>query len=162
MCNTLYKVISKVIVDRLKVCITSLISPFQTGFVPERPIHENIITAQEVMNILQKKKGRKGFFAIKVVLSKAYDKLNWGFIAQVLREANIPDSMINIIMQSVSSVETNVMWNGVQSEFFRPQRGIRQGDPISSYLFVLYMDKLSHLIEYEVRKKKWKVIKMGS
>lgn len=52
-------------------------------------------------------------------------------------------------------------WNGSQNEFFKPQRGIRQGDPMSPYLFVLFMDKLSHLIEEQVEAKRWKSLKLG-
>jgi hypothetical protein len=55
-----------------------------------------------------KMKGRKGYVAIKVDLSKAYDKLNWNFIWQILKEIQLPDSLINVIMHSVTSVETNV------------------------------------------------------
>lgn len=95
---------------------------------------------------------KKSFFAIKIYLSKAYDKLNWDFIAQVLREPNI---LVNML-----SVETNVMWNGDRIKFFRPQRGIRQCDPISPHLFVLCMYKLSRFIEHEVTTNKWKEIRM--
>lgn len=64
-------------------------------------------------------------------------------------------------MHAVTSVETNVNWNGARCEYFRPQRGIRQGYPISPYLFVLCMDKLSHLIEHEVKSKNWRIFQMG-
>ncbi|MCH80961.1 hypothetical protein A2U01_0001739, partial [Trifolium medium] len=161
LCNTIYKLVSKVIVERLKECIPKLVSPFQTGFVPGRIIHENIIVAKEMVHSMHKMKGRKGAFAIKVDLSKAYDKLSWEFIWRVLCEINLPSNLVNIIMHSVTSVETNVKWNGARSEYFRPQRGIRQGDPISPYLFVLCMDKLSHLILHEVNRGKWCGIKAG-
>lgn len=69
--------------------------------------------------------------------------------------------MLNLIMHAVSSVEANMNLNDGRNSFFLPQRGIRQGDPISPYLFVLYMDKLSHFIEQEVRSKNWKAIKLG-
>lgn len=59
LCNTLYKVVSKVIMDKLNNFIVSLVSPYQTGFGSGRSIHENIIIAQEVMNMMQKKKGKK-------------------------------------------------------------------------------------------------------
>lgn len=68
---------------------------------------------------------------------------------------------MKVIMHSVTSVETNVNWNGARNEYFRPQHGIPQGDPISPYLFVLCMDKLSHLIKAEVEKKRWRGIKLG-
>ncbi|KAK2390438.1 hypothetical protein QL285_063981 [Trifolium repens] len=79
-CNTIYKVVSKVVVELLKDCIPFIISPYQTGFVPGRNIHENIIVAQEMTHNMVKMKGRKGYVAIKVDLSKAYDlsNLNYG------------------------------------------------------------------------------------
>jgi hypothetical protein len=76
LCNTNYKIVSKVIVERLKECIAELISPFQTGFVPGRNIHENIIVAREMMHSMNKMNGKKGAFAIKVDLAKAYDKIS--------------------------------------------------------------------------------------
>ncbi|XP_058758883.1 uncharacterized mitochondrial protein AtMg01250-like [Vicia villosa] len=64
-------------------------------------------------------------------------------------------------MHVVMSVETNIKWNGATSEFFRPSRGIRQGDPISSYIFVLCLDKLSHLITLALDDGNWRAIRVG-
>ncbi|MCI21391.1 retrovirus-related pol polyprotein LINE-1 [Trifolium medium] len=72
---------------------------------------------------MHRMKGKKGAFAIKVDLAKAYDKISWEFIWRILVEINFPDALINVIMHSVSSVMTNVKWNGTRAEFFRPQRG---------------------------------------
>ncbi|PNY10809.1 ribonuclease H, partial [Trifolium pratense] len=162
LCNTSYKIVTKVIVERLKDCISKLISPFQTGFVPGRNIDENIIVAKEIVHTMNRMKGKKGAFAIKVDLAKAYDKLSWEFIWRVLMEINFPETLINVIMHAVTSVMTNVKWNGARSTYFKPQRGIRQGDPISPYLFVLCMDKQSHLILHSVAERKWHGIKSGS
>jgi hypothetical protein len=96
-----------------------------------------------------------------VDLSKAYDKLSWEFIWRTLVEIKFPEGLINVVMHAVSSVNTNVKWNGARSEYFKPQRGIRQGDPLSPYLFVLCMDKLSHLILQAVEEGKWRGIKAG-
>jgi hypothetical protein len=104
LCNTNYKIVSKVMVERLKACIPLLISPYQTGFVPGRNIHENIVVAKEMIHSMHRMRGMKGAFAIKVDLSKAYDKLNWNFIWQVLKEINLPDSMVNVIMHAITSV----------------------------------------------------------
>jgi hypothetical protein len=161
LCNTIYKVVSKVVVERLKEFIPVIISPYQTGFVPGRNIHENIIVAQEMTHSMVKMKGSKGLVAIKVDLSKAYDKLKWDFIWQILKEIQLPDSLINVIMHSITSVETNVKWNGARGSYFRPQRGIRQGDPISPYLFVMCIDKLSHLISQAVKEGTWKAPRAG-
>ncbi|XP_058784072.1 uncharacterized protein LOC131658836 [Vicia villosa] len=107
----------------------------------------------------QKERKKKVFFAIKIDLAKAYDKLNREFIWRILVEIGLPK---NMIMHRVSNVETNVNSNGRRSAFFRPQRGIRQGDPISPYLFVLCMEKLSHLIEQAVNNNEWKPFRIGT
>ncbi|MCH87793.1 ribonuclease H, partial [Trifolium medium] len=161
LCNVSYKIITKIIVNRLKPLIPNIISPYQTGFVPTRNIHENIIVAQEMIHSMYKMRGKVGFFAIKVDLAKAYDRLRWSFIQDILVEVGLPENLINIIMHCVSTVTTNVMWNGKRSTFFRPERGIRQGDPMSPYLFVLCMDKLSHLIAKEVDNKDWMAMRAG-
>jgi hypothetical protein len=62
--------VSKVIVERLKDCIASLISPYQTGFVPGRNIHENIFVAKEMAHTMHRMKGKQSAFAIKVDLAK--------------------------------------------------------------------------------------------
>jgi hypothetical protein len=79
-----------VIVERHKECIASLISPYQTRFVPGRNIHENIVIAKEMAHTMHFKKGKQGAFAIKVDISKAYDKLSWEFIWRVLSEIDLP------------------------------------------------------------------------
>lgn len=161
LCDTIYKVVSKVIVERLKSCIPKLVSPYQTGFVPGRNIHENIIVAKEMVHTMHKMKGKRGYFAIKVDLSKAYDKLGWEFIGKVLSVIKLPERLVNVIMHAITSVETNVKWNGARTDYFHPQRGIRQGDPISPYLFVLCMDKLSHLILNAVNNGEWHTLRAG-
>jgi hypothetical protein len=161
LCNTIYKIISKVVVERLKNVIPKIISPFQTGFVPGRNIHENIVVAKEMIHSMQKMKGKKGYFAIKVDLAKAYDKLGWEFVWRILSEIKLPGDVVNVIMHAITSVETNVKWHGARADFFRSQRGIRQGDPISPYLFVLCMDKLSHLIMHAVNAGRWKTLRAG-
>jgi hypothetical protein len=69
--------------------------------------------------------------------------------------------MINVIMQGITSVTTNVNWHGARSGYFKPHCGIRQGDPMSPYIFVICMDKLSHLISHVVRQGNWKGIRAG-
>lgn len=110
---------------------------------------------------MNKMKSNKGFFVTKVDLSREYYKLRWEFIWRVLQEVYMADNIIYLIMNVVTRVKTNLNWNRVRSEFFRPQLGIRKGDPFSPYLFVMCMLKLSHLILEAVNNKKRKAIKMG-
>lgn len=161
LCNSIYKVVSKVIVNRLKEIIPTVISPNQAGFVPGRSIHEHIVVAQEMVHSMRRLTGRKGAFAIKVDLPKAYDKLKWSFVSNILREVGLPLCMVKVIEQCMSSVQTNVLWNGVRTSFFSPQRGIRQGDPVSPYLFVLCIAKLSHFISQAVEEGGWKALRAG-
>lgn len=115
----------------------------------------------KMIHSMHKIRGKTGFFAIKVDLKKAYGRLNWDFIRDVLIELNFPSHLITIIMHCVTSVRTNVLWNGVRTDFFSAERGIRQGDPLPPYLFVLCMDKLSHLIAEAVEDGSWTPLRAG-
>jgi hypothetical protein len=80
LCNVSYKILTKIIVNRLKPLLPKLISPTQCSFVPGRQISDNIVIIQEVLHTMKLKKGRKGIMAIKLDLEKAYDRLSWEFI----------------------------------------------------------------------------------
>ena len=69
--------------------------------------------------------------AVKVDLEKAYDKLEWGFIREVLINANVPHDLVSLVMSCVSSVSTSILFNGGNVDPVIPSRGIRQGDPLS-------------------------------
>ncbi|KAI5322641.1 hypothetical protein L3X38_031713 [Prunus dulcis] len=105
LCCTLYKVISKVLVARLRPIMPGLISPNQVSFVPGRHIFDSILIAQELMHKFRNAKRKKGFIAWKIDLSKAYDRLNWRFIEFVIKEVGLPPSIVQLIMHYVSSVK---------------------------------------------------------
>lgn len=87
------------------------------------------MVAQELIHSMHKMRGKNGFFIIKVDLAKAYDCIRWSSIVEVLMEIGLPANLIDIIQHAVSSVKTNVMWNGSRGDFFSPQRGIVKGTP---------------------------------
>ncbi|XP_072054489.1 secreted RxLR effector protein 78-like [Arachis hypogaea] len=99
--------------------------------------------------------------AIKIDFEKAYDRLNWHFLEKCCLEYGMSEKTISIIMQCVSSVSFKILWNNEKLDMFKPNRGLRQGDPLSPYLFVIAMDKLSQLIEKTVIKEKWIPMKAG-
>lgn len=103
LCNTLYKVISKVLVARIRPFLRKLISPNQASFVPGRHISDNVIIAQEVLHKYKHSVGNKGFLAWKIDLSKAYDRLNWQFIEEVLHEALIPYEIVKLVMSCITT-----------------------------------------------------------
>lgn len=84
LCNMIYKVVTKIIVTRIRPLLSNLISSVQADFVPGRRGLDNVLIAQELIHSIDKKKGKVGYMAIKVDLEKAYDKLEWSFIHKVL------------------------------------------------------------------------------
>ncbi|KAL0402832.1 UNVERIFIED_CONTAM: LINE-1 retrotransposable element O protein [Sesamum radiatum] len=146
LCNTTYKVISKILANRIKPHLEKIISPFQMAFVPGRNINDNSIISQEIMHYLHRKKGRKGFMAIKIDLSKAYDRVEWPFLLKLLEELGLNETFVNWISQCISSASFSLLINGAPFDFFRPSRGIRQGDPLSPYLFIIYAEFMSRLL----------------
>ncbi|XP_040372858.1 uncharacterized protein LOC112194030 [Rosa chinensis] len=159
LCNTVYKVVSKIIVARIRPYMQKLVSPNQVSYVPGRQISDNIMIAQEVLFKFKKSAGKKGFFAWKVDLSKAYDRLNWQFIESVLYESLLPQSLVKLIMSCITSTSFQICLNGELTQSFNAQQGIRQGDPLSPYIFVLCMEKLSHLIQSTVDIGAWKAVR---
>ncbi|GLT51810.1 hypothetical protein SLA2020_251920 [Shorea laevis] len=145
--NVAYKVLSKVIVNRLRPFLQHLIGPFQNSFLAGRSTTNNIILTQEVVHSMRKKRGRKGAIVFKIDLHKAFDSIDWGFLTRVLQDFNIPAPLIRLIMFSVTSLQLSILWNGEALPSFQPQRGLRQGDPLSPYLFIMVMEKLSHMIQ---------------
>lgn len=156
LCSTLYKIVTKILVKRLKNHLPNLISFNQGAFVPGRKPADNIVIAQELVNSFQRKKGDgNGWMMIKLDLEKAYDKINWSFISQVLQYFNFPSKWINLIMNCISSVQHSLIINGNTTDFFSSSRGIRQGDPMSPYIFILCMEIISSMIKKKVDNKRW-------
>ncbi|XP_061363985.1 uncharacterized protein LOC133307489, partial [Gastrolobium bilobum] len=122
---------------------------------------DNIIIVQELIHSMHRMKGKKSSLSIKTDLEKAYDKLSWKFINSVLEDLKFPKAMVKAIMGYVTSPTLDILWNGARTEKFQSQRGIRQGDPLSPYLFVLCMEKLTHLILDEVTVGNWHPIRAG-
>ena len=142
LCNIVYKIVTKVIVARLRPYLDKLISPLQAAFVPGRKGIDNAIIAQEVIHSINKKKRKVGYMALKIDLEKVYDKLEWSFIKDMLVKINLLVDLVDIIMSCVLTVFTFIMVNEDALESIYSSRGIRQGDPLSLYLFILCMDYL--------------------
>jgi hypothetical protein len=135
-----------------------LVGPHQCSFIKGRQSTDNIIIAQEVFHSMRIKKGVKGYMAVKVDLEKAYDRLRWEFILDTLKDIGLEENFINLIYHCLSSSVMQVLFNGNHTTKLSPSQGVRQGDPLSPYLFVLTMERLSHLIQSKVDAKEWQPI----
>ena len=147
LCNTTYKIVTKIIVNRIRPFLSELVSPLQATFVPGRKGLDNAIIVQELIHTMSKKKGRTSVMAIKLDLEKAYDHLEWSFIKDTLKLFNFPDKLISLTMSCVTTTSISILFNGSALDAFQPSRGLRQGDPLSPYLFILCMEVLGALFE---------------
>ncbi|XP_061361919.1 uncharacterized protein LOC133305695, partial [Gastrolobium bilobum] len=158
LCNVVYKIITKTIAERLRNLLPRIVSPNQSSFIKGRQGTNNIIIAQEFIHSMRSRKGRKGWMMVKVDLEKAYDRLDWDFVRETMKDVGFPESLTDLVYNCISTSSMNLLRNGVRTKAVVPGRGIRQGDPISPYLFVLCMERLGHLINVAVETKAWKPI----
>lgn len=147
LCNVLMRILSKVMTNRLKPCIKSLVSDKQSAFIEGRMLTDNALIAYEVNHYIRRKtQGKYGVAGLKVDISKAYDRLEWSFIENMLEKFGFNQVWINRIMVCVKSVSYSFLQNGEVFGDIVPQRGIRQGDPISPYLYILCAEGLSAIM----------------
>lgn len=149
-CNVLYKIISKVLASRIKGCLDEIVSENQSDFIPNRQISDNILLSQELMRNYHRKKGNAKC-ALKVDIQKAYDSVNWRFLEACLLHFDFPKKMIRWIMKCITSTSIMLNINGDMQGYFKGKKGLRQGDPISPYLFTLVMEVLNLIVKRRIR-----------
>ncbi|XP_060969468.1 uncharacterized protein LOC133036755 [Cannabis sativa] len=149
LCNVLYKIISKVLANRFKDVLPVVISNHQSAFLPGRLISDNIMVAFEIMHYLKRKRvGKDGFMALKLDMSKAYDRVEWNFLENMLLRMGFHRHWVHLIMSCVTSVSYNITHGGHSMGPILPTRGLRQGDPLSPYLFLICAEGLSLLFKH--------------
>ncbi|KAK1427996.1 hypothetical protein QVD17_16799 [Tagetes erecta] len=149
-CNVIYKCISKIIADRIKDSLGGLVNINQSAFIPGRKISDNILLTQELMHNYHRQKGPPRC-AFKIDIQKAYDTVNWEFLKHALLGFGFHPKMVEWIWLCVSTASFSIKVNGNIHGFFNGKRGLRQGDPLSPYLFTLVMEILTRILHHDTR-----------
>jgi hypothetical protein len=149
-CNMFYKLVAKLLSIRLKPILSEEITKEQFKFLCRRQIHDVISIAQNVMHSVKLTNNLATI--LKLGLSKPYDRINWTFLRLILIKMGIHISSINWIMGRIESALFTIMINGSPSNFFQSSRGLKQGCPLSPFLFLIIVDTLRRLF-CEVRSK---------
>lgn len=155
LCNVLAKVITKVLANRMKEVLEGCISDNQSAFIPGRLISDNVMISYEVMHYLKgRRRGKEGYMALKLDMSKAYDMIEWDYLRAILRKMGFAERLVQLVLQCVTSVSYRIIHGQNNMGPIQPRRGIRQGDPLSPYLFILCAEGLSALIRRN-EERKW-------
>ena len=158
--NSSIKILMKVLATRLSGHMKSLVSDTQSGFIKGRQSSESILVVKEVAHSLQKNKC-KGVI-LKLDFEKAFDTINWDFLMDTMRAMNFDQTWCCWIRTLLESIRISILINGQPTKEFKPERGLRQGDPISPLLFNLAGEVLSSLLRTANQKEVFKGIKLSS
>lgn len=148
--NFLFKVVTKILANRLALIVSRIVSPEQFGFIQGRNIQHCIAGAFECVNILSSRT-QFGNFAMKIDIKKAFDTMRWNFLLTVLQLFGFCPTFCLWIRTILESSRISILLNGSPKGYFRCERGVRQGDPLSLLLFCLGEDYLSRLLASLVR-----------
>ena len=155
-CNVLYKVVLKLLANRLKKLLPRMIQENQSAFVQGRLLMENVLLASELVKDYHKDTVSPRC-VLKIDISKAFDSVQWSFVLGSLRALGFPEKYIHWIELCITSPSFSVQVNGDLAGYFQSSRGLRQGCSLSPYLFVLCMNVLSLKLDKAMVERKFKV-----
>ena len=145
--NIVSWIISKVLENQIKSVLPNVISDALSAFIPDRLIIDNTTIAFEMLyHMRNQRKGKTGHMAVKLDIRKVYDRVEWEFLRWIMMKIGLPEQWVNLAMEIVQTASYSILNNGEPKGFITPTLSIKQGDPLSPYLFLLYAKGLSSLI----------------
>ena len=145
--NTDYKILSKVLAERLKPVLKEIIHPDQKGCVPDRLIGQNIRLIDDILYEMEIE-DMDGLI-LQLDQEKAFDRVEWNWLFKCLENFNFGEKFISYLKTLYKNSKSSILTNGYQSRYFDITRGIRQGDSLSALLFIIQFEPLMNKIRKE-------------
>jgi hypothetical protein len=142
--NVSFKIITKILMLRFEGCMSRIIHRCQSAFIKGRNIMDGVMTLHEIMHDVKNNK-RYGLI-LKLDFEKAYDKISWDFLFEMLRQRGFDEIWCKWIKEVVTSGTLSVQVNGSVGSYFKSGKGVRQGDPLSPLLFNLATNSLAKMV----------------
>nr|KYP55936.1 Transposon TX1 uncharacterized [Cajanus cajan] len=155
----LYKILAKILANRLKKVLPSIIDDRQSAFLEGRNLLQSVVIANETL--YEVKKEKKSYIFFKVDYEKAYDSVNWEFLLYMLKRLGFEGKWIQWIQVCLESAHVSVLINGSPSKEFQMNRGLRQRDPLSPFLFTIVVEGLTGMMREACRKNLFSEVKVG-
>jgi hypothetical protein len=145
--GSLYKILSKLLANRLKRVLGKLISKRQSAFLPQRQILDGVVVLNEIIDLAKRRRDECLLF--KVDFERAYDTISWQFLDRMMIKMGFAEGWLKWIRACIFESSMSVLVNGSPTIDFKVGRGLRQGDPLSPFLFLIVAEGLAGMIYEE-------------
>ncbi|GKV25367.1 hypothetical protein SLEP1_g34816 [Rubroshorea leprosula] len=157
--DCMYKILAKVLADRLSRVLYTIIGENQSAFIEGRQLVDSVVVANEAIDEVRKRKSQ--CFVFKIDFEKAYDKVSWSFLDYMMEKMGFDKVWREWIAECLRSNTMSVLVNGSATKEFSMSRGLRQGDPLSPFLFLMVAEALNGLTSAVVEKGYFCGVKIG-